>query len=541
MPAQIKVQDDAVLKVEASVTMPDVSLAPYTALKIGNNETKPQVTVVFNSVPNAEIAENGGDVQLPCFDVATNATLSFSFNTKLKNLNMTVCGRVNTTKVNAGGIIFGHAAADETTYFALHADGATIFPLVDNGPVDCTAHFVWPDVGGRVIQLEPYHFVKCTFRCDSWAHYTNPRLGLNNPVDEPCEFIFDNTVFLYNYRMFAGGAAKLRCVNGGKIEPGWQTGHLDRNSSVISDMASIELDGKNSYLSAYGQGSKLAFNHSADTALEVPALTLKNGAQIKGFHLNGTGNSGLYVVSDGEWTIPRIYSPTKNIEKLETPLPVLGGFDAAVIAEDSIFRIVGRNEGSCNTGSWFDWDRKLTVAGEFAGYGDVGVTNAVAGNSMEITITSGLNTCEGKISCSGENRCSLLFADGANWAGTVVAGNIGLTNLVAGGASSVSFGKLDLQESFPIRVWRGEDGELTSDRINVGEYLGTADVLPVLVNGEDDKFRGGDTITLGTINAGAELPSVKGAWSVKAQDVASDPSLKMLTLDYVCGTLLLIR
>ena len=214
---------------------------------------------------------------------------------------------------------------------------------------------------------------------------------------------------------------------------------------------------------------------------------------------------------------------------------------AAVIAEDSIFRIVGRNEGACNTGKWFDWDRKLTVAGEFAGYGDVVVTNAVAGNSMEITITSGLNTCEGKISCSGENRCSLLFADGANWAGTVVAGNIGLTNLVAGGASSVSFGKLDLQESFPIRVWRGEDGELTSDRINVGEYLGTADVLPVLVNGEDDKFRGGDTITLGTIDAGAELPSVKGAWSVKAQDVASDPSLKMLTLDYVCGTLLLIR
>ena len=42
----------------------------------------------------------------------------------------------------------------------------------------------------------------------------------------------------------------------------------------------------------------------------------------------------------------------------------------------------------------------------------------------------------------------------------------------------------NLAADFPVRVWRGEDGELLSDRLNVGEYLDSEGkggrVVPVL-------------------------------------------------------------
>ena len=71
----------------------------------------------------------------------------------------------------------------------------------------------------------------------------------------------------------------------------------------------------------------------------------------------------------------------------------------------------------------------------------------------------------------GTGATALYFANGANWAGTVVAGNVALTNLTDGAAAATAtFGSLDLAADFPIRVWKSE-GAYSADAINVGSFI----------------------------------------------------------------------
>ena len=531
MPKSIEVKDGATLKVLSSLVLPPLVLDPEASMVIGDNEMKPEIEIVMNAAPNASARIAGENVSIPSFFISTNATLKFSTEAKLKNLDMVLCGKITTTEENAGSVVFGHALNGETSYFGLYADGATIHPLSNQRP-DNTGHYVSPDQGGRVVQLRPYCFKDCKFPCSGWFDFTNPRIGINNPLDEPCEIIFDNTRFFYNQYVFVGSSAKIRCINGGSFEH--QIGNADHiyvsgGPARIEDFASIELDGKESVFSCYGGGVKFAFNPSADAVMDIPTLTLKNGASIKGFHLEGNGNASLYIVNEGEWTIPRIFRYDDDDDLNFSP--VLKGFDVAIVEENSVFRITGRNEGKTAHGNWLDWDRILAIDGEIGGYGDVLVSNAVVGNSMEITVTSPINSCEGAIRCDGANDCSLLFADGANWAGTVVAGNVSLTNLTDGAtAARVDFAKLDLASDFPVRVWRGEDGKLASDRLDVGEYINNGGkIVPVMMT-EDANFNIGDALFLGEMNAGSSLPKVVAGWNVRAVPVEGNGSKVLLTL-----------
>lgn len=540
--SKIILADGTSAKILVDWAIPQLELAPSAGFFIGDNAEKPKITITMDSVPSAQFALVGDTVQLPTFSIATNVTLKFSIEAKLKNLDMTVCGEVTTTKNNVGGVIFGHAEKGETSYFALYADGATIHPMAYER--DCVGHFVWPDEGGRVVQLRPYYFVKCKFKCDGWFDYTNPRIGINNPIDEPCEIVFDSTTFYYNQWLYVGGAAKIRCINGASIQHGWGTGHIGTGGGParVEGYASIELDGANASLSAYGQSARFAFNPDASAALDVPTVTLKNGASIKGFKLEGNGNAGLYIVGAGEWTIPKLY----NYGDKYNSVPVLAGFGAAVVAEESVFSIVGRNEGNCNTGSWQNWDRELTINGAILGDGDVVVSNAVPDNSMSIIVTNNLNDCAGKISCNGENNCSLLFADGANWAGTVVSGNVALTNLSEEAelpAASVNFAKLDLAADFPVRVWRNEDGSLVSDTLNVGEYLdsGLKGGKIALVAMFDGEFAPRESFVLGTISKDAQLPPVGRGWTAKIVEIEDDDKNVMVKLERNSGFAIIIR
>lgn len=539
LPSSVTVEDGASFAVLASVTIPKLNLAPKAKFAIGDNETKPLLEVTMPSAPNAAYSLDGEEVLIPYFMVATNATLKFAADAKLKNLDMVLCGKVTTTEENVGGIVFGHALDGETSYFALYAAGATIHPLSFER-AHCTGHYVYPDVGGRVVQLRPYYFRECSFPCSGWYDYTNPNIGVNNPLDEPCELVFDKTHFYYNQWVYVGGCAKVRCINGASFQRQHGIGHIGAGGGParIEGSASIELEGEGSYFAGYGQSARFAFKPSAEAVLEIPTLTLKDGASIKGFHLEGNGEASLYIVNDGEWTIPKLYLYGSNYQFS----PVLQGFDVAIVEEDSVFRIVGRNEGACNTGSWHEWDRRLTVDAGIGGYGDVLVTNAVAGNSMEIIVTSPLNTCEGAIRCEGANNCSLLFADGANWDGTVVAGNVSLTNLNGSArAASVDFGRLDLSADFPVRVWRGADGTLANDTLNVGAYLNNGGRIAPVMMTEGDAFAFGDKIVLGKVRKGAPLPHVAWGWTVTAEEIEGDGDHVQLILARGRGFMIIVR
>jgi hypothetical protein len=539
MPSSVTVEDGSSFAVLASVTIPELNLAPKAKFAIGDNETKPLLEVTMPSAPNAAYSLDGEEVLIPYFMVATNATLKFAAEAKLKNLDMVLCGKVTTTEQNVGGIVFGHALDGETSYFALYAAGATIHPL-SHERAHCTGHYVYPDVGGRVVQLRPYYFRECSFPCSAWYDYTNPNIGVNNPLDEPCELVFDKTHFYYNQWIYVGGCAKVRCINGASFQRQHGIGHIGTGGAParIEGSASIELEGEGSYFAGYGENARFAFKPSAEAVLEIPTLTLKDGASIKGFHLEGNGEASLYIVNDGEWTIPKLYLFGSNYQFS----PVLQGFDAAIVEEDSVFRIVGRNEGVCNTGSWHEWDRRLTVDAGIGGYGDVLVTNAVAGNSMEIIVTCPWNTCEGSIRCAGANNCSLLFADGANWDGTVVAGNIGLTNLTdAAAAARVKFAKMELDAAFPVRMWRGADGVLSSDTLDVDDFVNNGGKLVPTMMTADDVFRAGDKVTIGRIKTDASLPDVAAGWSSETSPIEEEEGMSLLTLKYGSGFMIIVK
>ena len=539
MPAGIVVEDGATLKVTASVTMPPLTLAPTARLEIGDNGTQPETIVRFDSDPATSYRISGDSVAVPLFNVATNATIAFSYRrARLKNMDMTLCGLATTTDKLVGNITFGYAADGETSYFGLYADGATIHPLTyswDSG-VDFGANYVWPDVGGRVVQLRPYRFVECVFPCNAWSDFADSSFGVNNPVDEPCEFIFEKTSYHNTYRMFAGSTAKFRFIDGSTLSPGKSADHISNHKSQLNDWACIELDGALSYLSSFGEAPFFVFQPAV---AGHETVILKNGASIKGFALDGNGNAAL-AVHEGEWSIPKMYRRPESLS-LREPIPVLAGFGSAIVKDGGVFSIVGRSEGSSGTGSWEDWDRNLAVASPIAGAGNVVVSNAVESNSMAITMTSAVNTCTGRISCNVDNNCRLFFSDGAAWAGEVVAGGVALTNLTEDAASTVSFGSLDLTGDFPIRVWKSESGVVTNDMLNVGMYLNNGGALvPELMEGaEEDSIFG--SIIVGKIGKNSALPQVSSRWIAKTQPIDGEESFDLLCIKRFDGFRLIVR
>jgi hypothetical protein len=150
------------------------------------------------------------------------------------------------------------------------------------------------------------------------------------------------------------------------------------------------------------------------------------------------------------------------------------------------------------------------------GAGSIALDNANA-NVFGVIVKSGANTATGTASVvaptEGEGATTLYFANGANWAGTVVAdGNVAMTNLVDAAASVTNtFGTLRLDADFPVRVWKSGGKVVANDYLVVDTFDGTERIT--LVEG-DEALSGGDSFELGKIKAGGNLPKVVGRWNL---------------------------
>ena len=105
---------------------------------------------------------------------------------------------------------------------------------------------------------------------------------------------------------------------------------------------------------------------------------------------------------------------------------------------------------------------------------------------MRAIVACGSNTATGEVwACASADGCQLLFADGANWAGTVVGDeNVAFTNRTSGAApASVEFGAIRFAGKMPVRVWRaGANPASDYLRIN-GALSGTGGFAPVTMDG----------------------------------------------------------
>ena len=165
-------------------------------------------------------------------------------------------------------------------------------------------------------------------------------------------------------------------------------------------------------------------------------------------------------------------------------------------------------------------ERRCKVYSELdiSGAGDLIVTNGVSGRYFEVIMQSAKNTCTGNLKVDSPDGydAKLYFANGANWAGTVTAGNVALTNLVnAGAACTNTFGTLDLADGteLKLRVWKTNGAIVAHDGLNVGEYVNNGGRITLVQM--DESFGAGDKFVIGTIGENSPvLPVMSKPWRV---------------------------
>jgi len=505
MPASISVEGGATLRILADVALPPLYVDSASRVVFGDNATRPAVVATLNAAFGGVADALASPVALPVIEIATNATLTVASGMKFKNVDIRLYGTVTKSSDSDRSPVFGYAEDGETSYFAFTSDGGVFgfhsYTTKENGSVS----IVCPAPGGTVVPVGTITLRNSVRNVTGWADYGNWEFGLNNPTNVPFSVLVDRTAIDCAANFYAAGAAHLSLVNGSCIR---------RNSSCLGhdfdmamrDAATVEV----------GEGCNVAFTTAdglfgVDSQSAVDSICVRDGG-VYAVSYNSSGwNRGVFASDGGVLGIDVIYD-TRTDPRTE----LLLGFGSARLDGDLLVASVMNELSSSH---FVNWDRHTTMADiPFSGVGDVVITNGVPTDPFTVTMVNGANTATGTIKVAkveGDAETKLYFANGANWAGTVVAdGNVALTNLVdAAAAVTNTFGTLRLDADFPIRVWKSGD-TIVNDALNVGAYVNNGGKL-VLVG---DALAPGDTLILGTLADANALPDVKGNWKMSVVD-----------------------
>ena len=496
------------------------------------------------------VAATGDASGLPIIEVATNATLTAAAGTVFKNVDIRLYGTMTTS--GEGALTFGGAAAGETTYFAMTAIGGTVRTIGYAGTSVASAYrrIVVAEEGGTVVVTRPILFRDCTFDLVSATGaqgFAGTLIGYQNSVLYPFEVVFDHTTIRMNRANLFGGAALIRIVNGSQVRIG--TSHPGVATFMeIADAAEISVEGSGSRLLL--ENADPFRNKFGPDVYGTRMLTVKDGGLVAAH--NTTGITRAYVqVEDGVWGVPNLpflsldlnpHPADNDVRNWMTDLfngfyrvNVAGGRSLVISSVD----VLGADKGYCPK----EWDRDVKLANiPLTGAGDVVISNGVPGHAMAVTVVHGANTCSGRISTdrSSSDSTALRFADGANWAGTVVAGDdVSLTNLTdATAPAEVSFGALVLNGKMPLRVWK--DG--ACDTLNIGSALsGTGSFAPVFMDGRPDNDV---TYVLGRYPKSAGVPDarfVKRNWTFSAEPIPGSDEVTLKLTFHRTGLILTVR
>ena len=213
----------------------------------------------------------------------------------------------------------------------------------------------------------------------------------------------------------------------------------------------------------------------------------------------------------------RVYLPSISEGSYVSKNVLFEGAKAVSVDTNSVLTLSTRNGTRFTDESG---DRVVALANvPITGGGSIALDNANV-NKFGVIVTCGSNTATGSASvvapAAGKGETTLYFADGANWAGTVVAGNVALTNLVEAAAPSTnSFGKLALAAGteLKLRVWKTNGAIVAHDGLNVGEYVNNGGRITLVQM--DESFGAGDKFVIGTIGENSPvLPVMSKPWRV---------------------------
>lgn len=525
--ASISVRNGATLKVLADVTLPPLTVDATSKVVFGDNATQPAVSAVLNAMLTTSYDTSVSPVALPVIEIATNATLSVASGMKFKNVDFRLYGTITKASNDDASPVFGYAENGETSYLAFTADGG-VFDFHSNytdghgsyGVEKGSISFVFPSSGGTVIPVGTLTLRNVTRTVIGWADYGNWEFGLKNPTGIPFDVLLDGTIVDCAAYFYASGAAHLSLVNGACIRRNIScVGHWF--PMALQDAATITI-GNGCYFDFSANDGSLGI----DSQTPVDGVTvLEGGVYTVSYNTSGWGRS-VFVADGGVLGVGKL-----NGTRARTDL--LRGFGSARLDGDLFISSVNIGTGTT------DWDRHVKMSNiPFSGAGDVTVTNGVPAYPFTVTMVNGSNTASGAIKVDkveGDAETALYFADGANWAGTVVAGNVGLTGE---SAAAVSFGRLDLSADFPVRVWK-DGSTLKSDKVDVGEYVNNGGKLVPTMASEGAAFGLGDTFDLGKIKKTSPLPRMPVSWLAKR--VPLDDEYDTLQLKVGLGMQVILR
>ncbi|MBP5543187.1 MAG: hypothetical protein ILM98_03865 [Kiritimatiellae bacterium] len=552
--ASITVKDGATLRVSGDATLPPIILNKSATLVVDNNATM----TLANAADLSGIATAN---QVPVLSIESGATLSVPGGMKFSNVDIDLEGTITVT--TPGGVTFGYAAAGETTYFGFTSNGGTISLTPGSGSYNTSPfEFCCPASGGTVNAVGSLALIDTTIlpvyeRSGNMypltvAYQIGFNLGVNNPANALFEVVFDNTQWGVLGSILIKGGATFRLANGGIYQNFESIGYWGRYAQISENGRLVVGHGCEFRLNALGDYGSNPLEVNPSSA-NYPVIIVEDGGVFETYRFSGNGK-GVFVASNSVYRIyqPSIYDEHYSESSGTTTIydtaniPFMG-FAAVELADDSTLTFSTRNKVFWDDGQFDETsgDRVVTLADvPITGGGSIVVSNANA-NVFGVIVQSGANTATGTASvtapAAGLGATTLYFADGANWAGSVVAdGNVVLTNLTDGASStSVTFGSLDLAENFPIRVWNNA-GTLANDKINVDAYVANGGKLtPVLVNG--DVWPSGTSFEVGKIAKGAELPPLAKNWVASVKSIDNDDDYDMLCLRYFKGTQIILR
>jgi len=525
--ASIEVKNGATLKISADADLPHIVLNKNATLEIAAG------TTFFTNGLFCTPAIVGESVSLPVLSVATNATLSVAAGMKFKNVDFRLHGTVTKGSDADDSPVFGYAENGETSYFALTADGGVFDFHSNQSAGKGSVSIVCPASGGTVVPVGTITLRNSSRTVNGWADFGNWEFGVNNPANVSFDVLVDGTHLDCSSYFYAAGGAHLTLVNGAYIR---------RNTSCLGHYFSQAIQGSASV--AVGEGCFLDFatgdgSFGIDSQSVVDAVIVRDGgAYTVSYNSSGYG-LGVFVSDGGILGVTKLYKPSNGDPRARTDL--LRGFGSVRL--DGDLEIASVNMGTGN----YDWDRHVKMANvPFTGTGDVVITNSVPAYPFTVTLVNGNNTAAGSIKVDkveGDAETALFFADGANWAGTVVAGNVSLTNLTDGAAAAnVDFGTLDLAANFPIRVWTDSEGSIeTNDMLKVGTYVNNGGRLAPISAADGEVFTAAGRIVVGKIGKDSPLPTAARGWSVRTSEILGDDANLLLTLKPSSGLQVILR
>ena len=541
----ITVQDGAALRIASSgLSLPEIVLKGNVVLTIASdfNLTEIKTMAVGEEVPTVVVAEG--------------VTLTVPAGYKFKDVRLVLCEGSTLTEAGDGPLVFGYANSNETTYFAMHATNATITAL-NSAKVEKASRidFVSPAKGGVVKVVEDIVLKDSTI---TYSDRDGFAFGLNNPESENFKMIVDNTPLDIGQDTYVAGGANLVLTN--------NTVLFRRRSTINVHPEDIE----NTYSIYVQDRGRITLVDGGEIRTTV---TIANATEDNGYFGKGVvslcpseeGFVGIEVLEGGVGCWWRTYGDNTGVIRFAGGIQkvfrgrwwgnTLGGNRSRIfnklkgveVAENTTMQIVGFKD------DYGDNDNGLHpfyIDSPFTGSGNVIITNTWPdAKTCAPRFASPNSTCTGKImavACDGKAKTALYFAHGANWAGTVVAnGLLKITNYEGttenDNPASVTFGALDLQADFPVRVWRGEDGALTNDTLNVGTYLNNGGKFVPTMMTEGVEFVSNDKIVVGRIAKDAVLPDVPKNWVAITKNIDDDNENDLLILKRRKGFMIRVR